>query len=288
MQRIASAILLLALILSGASLPAKAQANKTLTIFAAASLTDAFGELATAFKVANPGVDILFNFGSSTTLATQLKEGASADIFASANPKQMNVVRDAKRTAGEPKVFARNRLILIVPADNPAQITSLKDLDKPGIKLVVAAPNVPVRDYTNAMLDLLAKAPEYGEDYKSAVLKNIVSEEDNVRQVVAKVALGEADAGIVYASDVTPDVASKILALPVPDEYNTIATYPIAVTDNSANPDLANAFVDFVLSDTGQDILVKWGFVSIRPPALPATAQPTAEATVEAAATSTK
>jgi molybdate transport system substrate-binding protein len=246
-----------------------AQDAQTLTVFAAASLTDAFEELATAFEAVNPGVDVVFNFASSSDLATQLAEGAPADIFASANSRQMQVASDAQRITGQVRTFVKNRLVLIVPADNPANIESLRDLSNEGVQLVVAAPDVPVRDYTDTMLDRLAADPGYGEDYRSAVIANIVSEEQNVRQVSAKIALGEGDAGIVYLSDVTPDIADQVIALPIPDALNTIATYPIAVTNDSANPELAQAFIDYVLSDAGQDMLVSWGFLSIRISELP-------------------
>jgi molybdate transport system substrate-binding protein len=241
-----------------------AQAKTTLTIFAASSLTDAFKEIETAFEKANPAIDVVFSFGSSSTLATQLKEGAPADIFASANNSQMNVALEANRIAGTPRTLVKNRLVLVVPADNPAKIASLKDLAKPGIKLVLAGPKVPVREYTNTMLDRLVKVPGYGEEYKAAVLKNVVSEEDNVRQVSAKVSLGEADAGIVYRSDITPDISSRVIMLTIPDEVNTIAAYPIAAISDSPNAELAGAFIDFVLSDAGQNILMRWNFISIR------------------------
>jgi molybdate transport system substrate-binding protein len=250
---------------------AHAQANKTLTVFAASSLTDAFGEIKAAFEKVNPGVTVTYSFGASNILGTQLSQGAPADIFASANATQMNDAITAKRIAGKPVTFAKNRLVLIVPADNPAKIASLRDLAKPGIKLIVAAKGVPVRDYTNTMLDKLAQNPAYGEDFRTAFLKNIVSEEANVRQVSAKVSLGEADAGFVYRSDVTPDIASKVSIIQIPDSVNTLASYPIAVTDNSANPDLAKQYIDFVLSEAGQNTLVKWNFISAIIPALPAT-----------------
>lgn len=266
-----SILLLLTVVLSLCAMPVQAQATKSLTVFAASSLSDAFKEIANNFKKANAGVEITFNFGASSMLATQLTNGAPADIFASANSKQMDVVRDGKRIGGTPRTFAKNRLVLAIPADNPAKIQTLRDLAKPGVKIVVAAPNVPVRDYTNTMLDRLTKLPDYGEAYKAAFQKNIVSEEDNVRQVSAKVALGEADAGFVYQSDITSDVAKKVQVLSIPDALNTIATYPIAVTDNSASPDLAKAFIDYVLSDAAQDVLVKWNFISVRIPALPLT-----------------
>ena len=262
-------ILLFALVFS--LLPAAAQSEQTLTVFAASSLTDTFNEIATAFEAENSGVDVTFSFGSSSTLATQLVEGAPADLFASANARQMTVAQDGGRIAGRPQTFAKNRLILIVPSDNPANIQSLRDLANSGVKLVIAAPDVPVRDYTNTMLDRLAADPAYGEAYREAFMANVVSEEDNVRQVSAKVALGEADAGIVYRSDVTPDIMGDVTALPIPDTLNTLATYPIAATNDTANPELAQKFIDYVVSDAGQGILVKWNFISVRIPEIPNT-----------------
>ncbi len=265
-------LLLAALILFAFALPrAPAHAQVTLTVFAASSLTDAFNEIKAAFEQANPGVTIAYNFGASNTLATQLAEGAPADVFASANAAQMNAAIKANRIAGKPVTFARNRLVLIVPVDNPAKLVTLKDLAKPGVKLVIASKGVPVRDYTNTMLDKLAQNPAYGNDYKTAFLKNVVSEEANVRQVAAKVSLGEADAGFVYRSDVTPDISSKVQIIQIPDTVNTIATYPIAVTNDSANPDQAKKYVDYMVSDAGQKILVKWNFISVAIPPLPAT-----------------
>ncbi len=250
---------------------ADAQTNQTLTVFAASSLTNAFGEIKTAFEAANPGITITYNFGASNTLATQLSSGAPADIFASANATQMNAAITAKRIAGKPRTLAKNRLILIVPADNPARITTLLDLAKPGIKLVIAAKGVPVRDYTDAMLAKLVKLSNYGADYQTAFTKNVVSEEANVRQVSAKVSLGEADAGFVYRSDVTPDISNKVTIIQIPDSVNTLATYPIALTDNSPNADLAKKYIDYVLSDVGQQVLVKWNFLSYVIPAPAAT-----------------
>jgi molybdate transport system substrate-binding protein len=247
-------------------------AQSTLTVFAAASLTDAFTEIEGAFESINLGlVDVVFNFGSSSTLATQIVEGAPGDVFASANNAQMNVVRDAGLLMTTSQTFAKNRLVLIVPVDNPANIQGLDDLDNAGLRLVVAAPDVPVRQYTDTMLERMAADPLYGEAYHSAVLANIVSEEDNVRQVVSKVVLGEADAGIVYVSDVTPDVSSQVIAFPIPDSLNTMATYPVATLTASANLELAQAFVDYLLSDDGQDTLVRWNFISVRIPEVAAT-----------------
>ncbi len=267
-------LLVLLVLLMGAMalslLPVSAQSTTTLTIFAASSLTDSFNEIATAFKAQHAGVDITFNFGGSSTLATQLSQGAPADIFASANNTQMQVAQKANRIAGTPVTFAKNRLVMIVPTDNPAKIQTLHDLANPGVKIVVAADGVPVRDYTNTMLDRLAADQAYGDAYKTAVTANFVSEEQNVKDVVAKVSLGEADAGFVYLTDVTPDVSDKITKIAIPDTLNTITTYPIAVTNDSTNAQLAQDFIDYVISDAGQDTLVKWNFISIRIPAQPA------------------
>jgi molybdate transport system substrate-binding protein len=241
----------------------QAQQHRQLVIFAASSLTDAFEDIATAFEAEHPTVDILFNFGGSSTLAAQLNQGAPADIFASANPQQMTKAIDGGRIADDPQTFTQNRLVLIVPADNPANMTSIDDLARSGVLLVLAAPDVPARVYTDAMLDALAMHADYGEAYRMAVMANVVSEEPNVRQVAAKIAFGEADAGIVYHSDVTPDIADDVLVLPIPDAVNTTATYPIAITDDSPHPELAREFIDFVRAEDGQAILQAWGFLLV-------------------------
>jgi molybdate transport system substrate-binding protein len=261
--------------------PISAQEGQTLTIFAAASLTDVFTEMGKTFKADHPGLEIVFNFAGSSELAAQLAEGAPADLFANANNRQMQVAQEAGRIAGDPVTFVKNRLVLVVPADNPAGIEGLPDLANEGVKLVFAAPDVPVRDYTDTMLEKLAADPAYGEAYREAVLANLVSEEPNVRQVAAKVALGEADAGIVYRSDVTPDMAEDVLLLPIPGDINTIASYPIAVTDDSSQPELAQAFIDYLLSDEGQAALAAWNFVPLCAGAQ-AEATPEPEATPEA------
>lgn len=242
--------------------------ERTLRVFAAASLTDVFQEIAEQFEAEHSGVKVELNFGGSSTLAAQILEGAPADVFASANVQQMEVVQESGDIAGEPSIFASNRLVVILPTDNPASIESLQDLAKEGVLLVVAAEGVPVREYTDVMLDQMAATDEYGAAYRQAVLNNIASEELNVRQVSAKVALGEADAGIVYASDVTPDIADDVIPIFVPDEFNTVATYPIGVIRHTEQRELAQDFVNFVLSDAGQDILTRWNFISLRDVAL--------------------
>jgi molybdate transport system substrate-binding protein len=255
-------VLLFALLMMSLGM-SRAQGH-SLTIFAAASLTNVFEDIAARFKADHPDSEIFFNFASSSELAAQLAEGAPADIFASANNAQMTVAIEAGRIAGTPQIFAKNRLVLIVPIDNPANIAALSDLANEGIKLVIAAPDVPVRTYTDTMLERLAADSAYGETYRAGVLANVVSEEQNVRQVAAKVALGEADAGIVYISDITSDIRDHVTAITIPDAVNTIASYPIALTNDTPNPELAQEFIDFVLSDAGQDVLIAQNFVSVR------------------------
>ncbi len=242
---------------------ASAQTPQTITVFAASSLTDAFIEIKQQFEATHPAIEVVYNFGGSSTLAAQLSEGAPADVFASANSNQMQAAQAAGRISGEPVIFARNRLVLVVPADNPANVTTLDELATPGIKLVLAAPEVPVRQYTDNMLNLLAEDAAFGETYRSAVMDNIVSEEGNVRQVLLKVLLGEADAAIVYSSDVTRDALDSVLQISIPDAVNTLAAYPIAITDDSAQAEQAQAFVDFVLSTQGQAIISKWGLIPV-------------------------
>jgi molybdate transport system substrate-binding protein len=235
--------------------PAAGSSDQQLTVFAASSLTEAFEDLAAVFEAEHPGVEVLLNYGASSTLSTQLVEGAPADVFASANQAQMQMAKDAGLLAGEAVAFASNRLTIILPLDNPAGIQTPAELAQPGLKLVLAAPGVPVREYSDLVIANLWDA-----DYQAAVYANLVSEEENVRIVVAKVALGEADAGIVYASDVTPAVAAELQQIAIPEDANVVAAYPIAILADAPQPALAAAFVEFVLSVEGQAILQSWGF----------------------------
>lgn len=250
----------LCLPLAGCSMVPGAETKGQVTVFAAASLTNAFDEINQAFEADNPSVKIFTNFGGSSQLATQLVEGASADVFASADQAQMEIAEKAGRIDGSPIMFATNHLVVIVPANNPGRIEDLHDLTKPGLKIVMAVPGVPVRQYTGQALTSLASDPAFGKDFSQAVLANLVSEEQNVRQVAAKVALGEADAGFVYTSDVTPDIAGQVQEIAIPDFANPTAQYPIAGVAHAPNAEVGRKFVGFVLSAKGQAILAKWGF----------------------------
>jgi molybdate transport system substrate-binding protein len=231
-----------------------------IVVFAASSLTDAFQDMAAAFQQANPTTKLTFNFGASTQLATQLGQGARADVFASADQIQMDNAKKADAIAGQDRVFARNRLVVITPKDNPKQIAAVADLARDGVKLVTAQPSVPIGQYTAQMLDKAAADLAYGADFKTKVESNIVSREDNVRQVVSKVQLGEADAAVVYSTDATPQVREQLQILQVPDPLQTLATYPIAVAKGS-NSAGGEAFVTYVLGTNGQATLARWGFL---------------------------
>lgn len=240
-----------------------ASPGQSLTVFAASSLTDAFGEIAAAYQAATQAT-VEYNTGGSNTLRVQLEQGARAGVFASANQAEMSQAQQSGLLAGSPAIFARNRLTVIVPRGNPAGIETLADLADKNYKLALAAPNVPVGAYTREMLKKLEADPRLGAGFQERVLGNLVSDEPNVRQVVAKVQLGEADAAVVYASDVTPRVVGDLRQIAVPDPYNVVATYPIGILKGAENPALAGNFMDFVLSPEGQTILQKWGFLPVR------------------------
>lgn len=236
-------------------------AKGELTVFAAASLTESFKELGRQFEEKHPGVKVSFNFGASNQLRTQLQQGANADLFASANTKEMDAaVKSGVIAGGAPRTFARNHLIVLFPNPNRAKFESLKDLSKPGLKLVIAAKAVPVGKYTLEMLDKMSADPAYGAKFKEEVLKNVVSEEDNVKSVVVKVRLDQADAGIAYVSDLGA-AASEVGALDIPASFNPIALYPIAPLSKAPQPALAKEFIELLLAPDGQSALQKHGFM---------------------------
>jgi len=231
--------------------------SRRLTVFAAASLTDAFKEIAANFESAHPGVTVRLNFAGSQALRTQIEEGAPVDVYASANTTQMDALVTYGFVAqGTPQMFLTNVLVIIVPQDNPAGIKEVEDLARSGLKLVLAAEDVPVGKYSREAFDLLDA--QFGNGIKDRILANVVSNEDNVKQVVTKIQLGEADAGIVYNSDAV--AAPDLPTIEIPAEMNVVARYPIAALTRSVNPDLATEFVRYLLSPEGQVVLQKWGF----------------------------
>ena len=223
-----------------------------LTLSAAASLTDAFGEIGGEFEAANPGTTVTFNFGPSDGLAGQINEGAPVDVFASASPTWMDSVQDDGPGVTGRVDFAQNKLAIVVPAGNPAGIENLDDLTEDHVQLVLAAEGVPAGDYAREIFQ--------NAGISEAVLANVVSNEEDVRAVITKLIAGDADAGIGYVTDVTPAVSDRVTLIPIPDEVNVIATYPIAVVTGTQEADLAKGFVDFVLGD-GQRTLAEYGFL---------------------------
>jgi molybdate transport system substrate-binding protein len=230
----------------------------TLTILAASSLTDAFGELGNTFEEQNQGVEVKQTFGASSDLLAQIQQGAPADVFASAAEEEMNTAVKDGLVPRKPEVFVKNREVIMVPKDNPANINSLDDMAKPDTKLVLAAKDVPAADYA---IEILGKAnKEYGPDFEQDVLSNVVSREVDVRASVNRVVVGDADATFGYASDYTPDIRDKVKVIKIPPEQNIIATYPIAALKVAKAPELAKKWVDLVTSEEGQKVLEKWNF----------------------------
>jgi molybdate transport system substrate-binding protein len=243
---------------SGGSGGGGGEQGGTLTIFAASSLTDAFGELANTFEEQNQGVEVKQTFGASSDLLAQIQQGAPADVFASAAEEEMDIAVDDGLVSCKPEVFVKNREVIMVPKDNPANISSLEDMARPDIKLVLAAKDVPAADYA---VEILGEAnKEYGQDFEDYVLSNVVSREADVRASVNRVVVGDADATFGYASDYTPDIRDKVKIIPIPPDLNIIATYPIAALKDAKDPELARKWVDLVTSEEGQKVLEKWNF----------------------------
>ncbi len=234
----------------------------TLNVFAASSLTNAFNEIATAYHQQHPGVTIQNNYNGSATLEEQIANGAPADVFASADLANMQKASNAG-LVNSSQVFVKNRLVVILPANNPGNIASLKDLARKGLKIDIGANTVPVGIYSRQALANMSKSPDFGSDFASAVLANVVSEETTDKAIVQKVQLGEVDAGFVYRSDVSGATSSKVMVIDIPGTYNVLAQYPIAVVKSSPHPSDAQAFVDFILSAAGQTILQKYNFITV-------------------------
>ena len=257
MKRILVFVLSASLTLFACSTPPPTVKQETLMVFAAASLTDAFDEIGKAFEADYPGVTVKLNFGASQALRTQIEQGAQADVFASANPKEMDALMAGNFVDSQsPQIFLTNQLVVIMPAHNPARVENLVDLAQDGIKLVLAAEEVPVGNYSLKAFEKLDQ--EFGNDFKNKTLENVVSYENTVKQVVAKVQLGEADAGIVYISDTV--AVPELTKIDIPMENNVVAEYLLAALVQSKRPELARAFISYVLSTDGQFILKKWGF----------------------------
>lgn len=263
----------LALFCAGCLAPAAGNSNKPPTqevvVFAAASLTEVFAQIGAAFTANNPPANLTFNFAGSQQLASQLAEGAPASIFASADQHQMETVVDSGRVEPESvALFACNRLVVVA---NGELITSVADLAQPGVKLVIGAESVPVGVYTLAFLAAAATDPAYGEPFRQNVLGNVVSYEQSVRAVLSKVRLGEADAGIVYATDAQAASATTtdVAALEIPAHLNQVAHYQVAPLRDGSAPEMTRRFLDFLLSSDGKSLLSAAGFSTECPPVTP-------------------
>ena len=245
--------------------PQTRHSNKTLIIFTAASLVEPYIDIGEQFKLLNPDVELTFNFAGSQQLAHQLAQGAPCDIFASADTLQMEaIIKTGRIISQSPQIFTHNNLVVIFPTENPASIQILQDLSKQGLKLVLAAEAVPVGNYSQQFLTKASQDPAFTEGFRREVLDNVVSYESNVKAVLSKVLLGEADSGIVYTSDINDNNISQLGILPIPEELNVLADYLIAPLMDSQHPELAQDFIAFVLSPTGQKILSNHGFITVK------------------------
>lgn len=245
---------------SGAAPPSPAPVE--LTVFAAASLRTAFTRLAPAFEAAHPGVRLVFSFDASSTLRTQIEQGAPADVLASADERNPRALVDAGLAAGPPATFTGNELAVIVAPRNPANVATPADLARPGVRIVAAGDDVPITTYAKQLLANLALQPGYPPDYAARVAANVVSREDNVRSVLTKIELGEGDAGIVYATDAR--ASGRVDTIPIPEGANVVATYAAVAIRASTHPAEAKAFVDFLGSPVAQAVLESLGFVGSR------------------------
>jgi molybdate transport system substrate-binding protein len=239
---------------------ALAEKKTTLNVFAAASLLEAFNRIASDFEQQNPDVKVRIQFAGSQTLAAQIEHGAEADVFASADDRWMDYLAKRNFLESKPRTFAGNHLVLVVPKSNPGRVDRVQDIARPGVRVIVGSTMVPVGDYTRQVLSNLSGDPAYGDDFGSRVVRNVVSQEENVKSIVNKVVLGEADAGFVYRSDVTHNTARHATMLELPPSARVVARYPIAVLKGHRTG-LGNKFVDYVLSPAGQEALKREFFL---------------------------
>jgi len=237
--------LLLSLPFAGCTKPAASE--HTATVFAAASLTAAFEDLAKAFEASSSGHQVELHFAGTPQLVVQLQEGAPVDVFASADEPNMQKVVATGKTAAEPRIFARNRLTIVTAPGNPKRIKGLADLGRAGLRAVLCGPEVPAGHYARDALGL------------AGVTVTSVSDEPNVKAVVSKVQLGEVDAGIVYVTDAKA-AGAAVGAVAIPDEHNVVAEYPVAAMTAGHGRAAGEAFVTFLFSAKGQRILESYGF----------------------------
>lgn len=230
-----------------------------LTVYGAASLSGVLDEVAEAYEAAEPGTGLTLSTGSSAALATQIEQGAPADVFLSADSASPQRLVGTGLADGAPLTFATNRLAIIVPAGDPAGIQSPADLARPGVRIIAAGPAVPISTYAAQLVESLAGEPGYPAGFSATYAANVVSREDDVKAVVAKVALGEGDAAIVYATDAR--ATSGIATVELPDSANVLARYDGVIVKGTVNASAARAFLDWLVGPDGQAILHRSGFL---------------------------
>ena len=263
MPKIFGAIVILFLGMTSSSEP-RAQENppQEITVFAAASLHDVFARLGEDFRAKYPQARFTFNFAGSQQLLQQLQQGARADIFASADLRHMDAaVASGLIDSASVQIFLRNRLVVVFSPSSSNALRDLHDLDQPGVKIVLADKAVPAGLYALQLLDRCDQTADFNPSFKTSVLANVVSYEENVRTVLSKVVLGEADAGIVYTSDAASVAAKGIRTATIPASVNVIATYPIGPLKESKSGGLAGRFVAFLLTDAAQEVFEHFGFI---------------------------
>lgn len=231
----------------------------TVRVMAAASMTEAFTEIKEQFEKKHPGIEVELNFAGSQKLAYQIRHGVYADVFASADSRYMEVLK-AENLVEEPEIIANNMLIIAVYREVKG-VKTMQDLTKTGVKLAIADIAVPAGNYTYKMLDKAEESEDFPAEFKQRFLQNLISKELNVKKVAAKVALGEADAGVVYVTDITPANKDKIKPVEIDEKYNVIAEYSAAVLENSAQKQAAQEFIDFIAGEKGRIILEKYRFI---------------------------
>jgi molybdate transport system substrate-binding protein len=259
MRRVLAAVALCFVVLAACSATSGADAGTNLTIFGASSLKAALEAVASAYETSNPGTTLTISTDSSAALATQIEQGAPADVFLSADTTNPQKLVDAGLAAGQPVAFAGNLLTIIVPADNPAGIDAPADLAKNGLRIIAAGDEVPITKYATQLVDKLAGQPGAPADFAAAYAANIASKEDNVSAVVAKVRLGEGDAGIVYVTDAAG--VDGIATIDVPDSANVPASYAGVVVDASSKQAAATAFLEWLAGPDGQAVIAELGFL---------------------------
>jgi molybdate transport system substrate-binding protein len=258
-----TAVLLAACSTDGASAPtpgSRSGAAVELIVFAAASLSGVLDKVKPAYESAQPGITLTVSTDSSAALEAKIEQGAPADVFLSADTANPQKLVQKGLSAGEPVVFAVNRLAIVVETGHPGRITSPADLARSGVKVIAAGDEVPITNYARQLVDNLANEPGYPTDFAAAYARNVVSKEDNVKAVIGKIELGEGDAAIVYATDAK--ASTKVTAVDIPEGANVPASYAGAVVGASSHLDAARAFLGWLTSPDGQAILTSFGFLT--------------------------